>query len=136
VEFARRRAEETGVDVTFFEQDATDGWLPGGFDLVCSSLFLHHLSDVQAVAFLRRLRAAGKAIMVQDLLRTRLGYFLALSTTKVLTRSPVVHVDGPRSVRAAFSIPEVAELASSAGLGDARIERCWPERFSLFWEGT
>jgi hypothetical protein len=136
VEFAAERARKVGLEVRFFQHDAGDGALPGGFDLAFSSLFLHHLSDEQAVAFLGRLRTAGKKIFVQDLLRTRLGYLMAVATTKVVTRSPVVHVDGPRSVRAAFSLEEVREMALRAGVGGARIERCWPERFSLAWEGS
>jgi hypothetical protein len=79
-------------------------------------------------------KAAGTAIFVQDLLRTRLGYLMAVATTKAITRSPVVHVDGPRSVRAAFSLEEVQDLARKAGVGGARIERCWPERFSVSWD--
>ena len=35
---------------------------------------------------------------------------------KVLTRSPIVHVDGPRSVAAAFTVEEVRRLAGQAGL--------------------
>jgi 2-polyprenyl-3-methyl-5-hydroxy-6-metoxy-1,4-benzoquinol methylase len=136
VDFATRRAREAGLEVGFFRHDAGEGELPDGFDLVCSSLFLHHLSDVDAVAFLRRLDAAGKMVMVQDLLRTRLGYLMALATTRVITRSPVVHVDGPRSVRAAFSLGEVKELARAAGVEGPSIERCWPERFSMTWEGA
>jgi 2-polyprenyl-3-methyl-5-hydroxy-6-metoxy-1,4-benzoquinol methylase len=136
VEFAARRARESGLEVGFFQHDAIGDELPDEFDLVCSSLFLHHLSDTEAAGFLRRLDAAGTSIFVQDLLRTRLGYLMALAMTKLVTRSPVVHVDGPRSVRAAFTLPEVGGLAQEAELEGARIERCWPERFSMAWKGS
>ena len=101
--------------MTFHQIDATTGALPGGFDLVYSSLFLHHLSDDEAAAFLKRLGGAGRAVLVQDLLRTRLGYLLALVAGRVLTRSPVVKEDGPRSVKAAFSLDEVRDLTSKLG---------------------
>ena len=133
LEYAAKSAERRGLKVRFFQHDALEKKLPGGFDLVSSSLFLHHLSDSDSVAFLRDLAAVGRAILVQDLLRTRMGYLLALSTVRVITRSQVVRADGPRSVRAAFSLPEVEHLALRAGLEGARIERCWPERFSLSW---
>jgi 2-polyprenyl-3-methyl-5-hydroxy-6-metoxy-1,4-benzoquinol methylase len=133
VEFAAKSAQRRGLEVRFFQHDALEKELPGGFDLVSSSLFLHHLSDSDSVAFLRDLAAVGQAVLVQDLLRTRMGYLLALSTVRVITRSRVVRADGPRSVRAAYSLPEVERLASRAGLEGARIERCWPERFSLSW---
>ena len=136
LDFARSRAEETGVEVAFHLVDAITEALPGGFDLVYSSLFLHHLSDDEAAGFLRRLAGAGRAVLVQDLLRTRLGLFLALAAGHVLTRSPVVMTDGPRSVRAAFSLEEVRDLASRAALRGAFIETCWPERFALFWKAS
>jgi 2-polyprenyl-3-methyl-5-hydroxy-6-metoxy-1,4-benzoquinol methylase len=136
IEHATQKALEVGLDVVFFQHDAAKGALPAGFDLVCSSLFLHHLSNPEAAAFLRRLDASGKTIFVQDLLRSRLGYWMAVVATKVVTRSPVVHVDGPRSVRAAFSLGEIRQMIREAGLEGARIERCWPERFSMTWEGS
>ena len=136
IEYANQRAREANLDVGFFLHDATNSAIPAVFDLVCSSLFLHHLSNREAAAFLRRLDASGKTIFVQDLLRSRLGYLMALAATKAVTRSPVVHVDGPRSVRAAFSLGEIREAVRVAGLEGAKIERCWPERFSLAWEGS
>jgi len=132
--FAKERARERGLDVEFFQRDVMAGPLPGGFDLVCSSLFLHHLSDQEAVVFFGNLAGSGRATLVQDLLRTHLGYLLAMATVRVVTRSRVVRMDGPLSVRAAFSLSEVESFAQRAGLLGARVERCWPERFTLFWE--
>jgi 2-polyprenyl-3-methyl-5-hydroxy-6-metoxy-1,4-benzoquinol methylase len=136
VEYAEQAAGRLGLEVGFFQHDALAGPPPGEYDLVCSSLFLHHLSGEEAAGFLRTLGSAGAAVLVQDLLRTRLGYFMALTTTRVVTRSGVVHVDGPRSVRAAFSMGEIHEMAGQAGLRRPKLDRCWPERFCLFWEGS
>ena len=136
VDFARGRAEERGVNAEFFQHDATTGELPSGFDLVCSSLFLHHLSEEEVKGFLERLAKAGRVILVQDLLRTRLGYLMAEATVRVVTRSRVVRVDGPQSVRAAFTLAEARNLARDAGLTGARVAKCWPERFSLHWEAV
>jgi hypothetical protein len=122
--------------VTFLQRDVLVGELPEGFDLVCSSLFLHHLSNQEAVALLRNMAVAGRAVLVQDLLRTRIGFLMALATVRVVTRSRIVRVDGPRSVRAAFTPSEVRALAAEAGLEGARLEACWPERFILKWEPT
>jgi 2-polyprenyl-3-methyl-5-hydroxy-6-metoxy-1,4-benzoquinol methylase len=135
LEFARTRAESRGADVRFFLHDATESELPGEFDLVTSSLFLHHLGNAEATEVLANFGRAGRNVLVQDLRRTTLGYLLAMGSLRVLTGSNVVRVDGPRSVRAAFSLPEVRELAHAAGLTGARINRCWPQRFSLIWEG-
>ena len=136
LEWAAEKADSRGLEVEFFPRDAVAEELPGGYDLVSSSLFLHHLSDSDSVAFLRNLAKAGRVGLVQDLLRTRIGYLLAMSTVHVVTRSRVVRADGPRSVRAAYSLSEVEDLARRARMEGARIQRCWPERFSLSWQAS
>jgi hypothetical protein len=120
--------------VRFFEIDATESELPGEYDVVCCSLFLHHLRDEQAIDLLRRLAAsAQRLVLVQDLVRSRTGYVLAQLATRTLTRSQVVRVDALRSVRSAFTLTEMKAIAERAGLAGARLKRCWPERFSLVW---
>jgi 2-polyprenyl-3-methyl-5-hydroxy-6-metoxy-1,4-benzoquinol methylase len=135
VAFASERARRLDVDVEFFQHDATAGNLPSGYDLVYSSLFLHHLSDEEAPVLLSNMGRAGRAVVVQDLLRTRLGYLMATTAVKLLTRSRVVWTDGPRSVRAAFSLREMQAMCRRAGLRNPTLSRCWPERFSLRWGG-
>jgi SAM-dependent methyltransferase len=133
VAHARERARRERTEVHFFELDAVRSPLPNGYDIVCSSLFLHHLTEEEVVEVLARMAEAGKALILQDLLRTRTGYCLAWWTLRLVSRSPVAHVDGPRSVQASFRIPEVAALARKAGLDGVRIVRGWPQRFTLYW---
>jgi 2-polyprenyl-3-methyl-5-hydroxy-6-metoxy-1,4-benzoquinol methylase len=130
---AREQASREGVDVTFFELDALGSPIPSGYDLVCSTLFLHHLTEDEVVGLLTGMARAGRTLLVQDLLRTRAGYWLAWSTLRLLSRSRVAQVDGPRSVLAAFRLSEMVAMARRAGLSGARILPCWPQRFSLFW---
>ena len=132
---ARREAERRGVAAEFFARDVLAEGLPGGYDLVCSSLFHHHLSNEDAVDLLRSMAEAGHRVLVQDLLRGTLGYVLAWSGLRLLSRSEVARVDGPRSVRAAFTLSEVRALAAEAGYVGAVIRRGWPERFILSWRG-
>src|SRR5436305_8931277 len=104
LDHARRRAAAAGVAVAFARRDALADPLSGGFDVVTSSLFLHHLTDEQAVELSRRMAAATtRLLLVNDLRRARRGWLLAAAACRLLTRSPVVHVDGPRSVAAAFT---------------------------------
>jgi SAM-dependent methyltransferase len=135
LEYARALAARAGVrDVTFAIHDVEREPLPGGFDVLVCSLFLHHLDDDGAVALLRRMReAASRRVVVSDLRRTRLGYLYALVGCRLLSRSHVFHVDGPRSVEAAFTDDEVRQLAARAGLAGARVARRWPQRFLLTW---
>ena len=136
LEHARGAAARWGLAANFLERDVVSEGLPGGYDLVCSSLFHHHLSDEDAVDLLRGMADAGQRVLVQDLLRGTLGYVLAWSGLRFLSRSEVARVDGPLSVRAAFSLPEVRTMAAEAGLTGAVIRRGWPERFILRWSGA
>ena len=102
------------------------------FDIVYCCLFLHHFTEQQAVEVLARMKQlALMSVLVDDLLRTRLGYALAHIGCQLLTRSPVVHFDGPQSVRAAFTISEARDMAAQAGLGPCSVHRHWPERYLL-----
>lgn len=137
IAFARRRAYRSGTDVRFFVLDTGTQALPTGYHVLTAGLFLHHLSDEEAVSLLRRMAAAAeRAVIVDDLRRSRRGLWLASLATRMLTRSHVVHVDGPRSVRAAFTSDELGRLAVRAGLTGAEIVPHWPERHLLAWQRT
>lgn len=131
VEFATCAAARAGLDVRYFECDVLTDGLPGDYDAVICSLFLHHLDRPEAVALLSHMRSAARLVLVCDLRRSRLGYVLAWSGARLLSRSRVVHVDGPLSVRGAWTIAEARELADEAGLAGARFTRHWPQRFLL-----
>ena len=76
--FARGLAARRGAGVTFFRLDALRDPIPQGYDVIACSLFLHHLDEDDAVALLRAMAdAAGRGVLVNDLERTRAGYWLA-----------------------------------------------------------
>lgn len=132
VTFARRRAKQAGAAIEFFEHDALAGPLPAGYDAVICTLFFHHLSDAKAGELLRGMTAAAKHLtVVCDLVRSPSAWLLTCGLTRLLVRSSVVHVDGPLSIRAAFSVAEVRELARQAGLTGYELRRNWPFRFVL-----
>jgi 2-polyprenyl-3-methyl-5-hydroxy-6-metoxy-1,4-benzoquinol methylase len=134
VAHAQAAADALGADVRFFVHDVLAGVVPSGYDAITCSLFLHHLDDITACEFLRRMAsAAGQVVLVNDLSRGLAGLILAHVATRVLTRSDVVHVDGPRSVEAAFTPGEARELAARAGLNGAVVARRWPFRWLLTW---
>jgi 2-polyprenyl-3-methyl-5-hydroxy-6-metoxy-1,4-benzoquinol methylase len=137
VAHARRRAAAAGVRAVFFARDVLADGLPDGFDFVTCSLFLHHLDEPDAVAMLWSMgRAAGSLGLVSDLRRTRTGYAMAYLVTRAISRSRVVHVDGPLSVRGAFTTEEARRLAGEAGLSwRAEVRATWPQRFLMSIEG-
>lgn len=141
---SRRAAELSGngserlsfeVRNLFDELKRIDGEPP--YDIVYCTLLLHHFTDADAVKILSAMRQlARRAVIVDDLQRTRLGWLLAVAGCHLLSRSPVVHFDGPQSVRAAFSTREALELAEAADLRGAKLRRHWPERYLLCWEAS
>ena len=134
VSFAAQAAEDAHLPVRFFRLDALNDALPEDYDIVMCSLFLHHLADDEAIGLLRKMAGAARSmILVNDLRRSALGYSLAWVGCRMLSRSSIVHNDGPASVQSAFRLSEVRSLADRAGLHGARLERRWPQRFLLNW---
>ena len=134
VRIAELNASKAGETVRFFRLDAVQDRIPGEYDVVMCSLFLHHLEAEHVVEVLYKMRsAARRLLLVSDLNRTRAGYLLAWAATRLFTRSPVVRTDALLSVRAAFEIEEMELLAEEAGLRGAKIRPSWPCRFQLEW---
>ena len=137
VRYAQSRANALGSPVRFFVLDALSEALPAGYDVVSCSLFLHHLAESDAVVLLGRMAAAARhLILIDDLVRSRWGYLLALVGCHVLSGSRVVHFDGPVSVAGAFTPSEILLLMERAGLRGATLTRHWPQRFLLTWKAS
>lgn len=134
VAYARQCAVAVGIDAEFFTLDALSAPIPPGYDIIISSLFLHHLDEEQAVQVLQGMaRATGRLVLVHDLVRRPAGLALAYVGTRLCSASPVVRHDGPQSVRAAFTLEEVSALARRAGLVGATVVPRWPCRYLLIW---
>jgi 2-polyprenyl-3-methyl-5-hydroxy-6-metoxy-1,4-benzoquinol methylase len=134
VETATRSATKEGAAARFFTHDALRDPLPEGYDVVTCSLFLHHLSETDAVTLLRRMAAAaGSLVLVNDLARSRFNYLAVWAACRILSRSPVVRFDGPASVRSAFTPAEALALADEAGLHGATVRGRFPCRYLLQW---
>lgn len=134
VETATHAAAQAQLPVTFFSHDILAEPLAQSFDIVICSLFLHHLDQTDALLLLQRMRdATSRLLMVNDLVRSPWNYALVWLTSRMLSRSPVVHFDGPASVRSAFTLAEARTLAEEAGLSGVRVHDRFPCRFLLVW---
>jgi 2-polyprenyl-3-methyl-5-hydroxy-6-metoxy-1,4-benzoquinol methylase len=135
IDYADKHARDSRAAVRFYRLDALRDPIPGGYDALTCSLFLHHLDEPVAIELLRRMGSAtNRMILVNDLARSRFGLILAQIGTQILSRSDVVHTDGPRSVRGAFTPDEALTMAERAGLHGATVSRRWPARYLLAWE--
>ncbi|MCA9059466.1 MAG: methyltransferase domain-containing protein [Planctomycetaceae bacterium] len=134
IRYARDNAAAAGAaNVTFTQRDVlTNPPSENSYDVVMCTLFLHHLEESDAVRLLRTMcTAARQRVLVDDLRRTALGYWMAWIGTRLLTRCPIVHVDGPLSVAGAFTVAEARELATAAGCVRIGCLTHWPQRFLL-----
>ncbi len=130
--WARERADALEIPLDSFMVDICEQDIPDHFQIVTSSLFLHHLDREQAQVVLRRMSDAASSLMlVNDLDRSVLGYCAAFAVSQLLTRSPIVHTDAPRSVRAAYTKQEAIQMAATAGLPNVQARRCRPFRWQL-----
>src|SRR5262249_8788440 len=87
---AARAAKAAGFSARFFHLYALSEPLPEGFDIVTCSLFLHHLAEDDAVVLLEKMAGAARStIVINDLLRSRIGHAVAWAGCRLLSRSPI-----------------------------------------------
>lgn len=135
LQLARRAAVAAGVELELHQVDVLQQTLPVRADVVMCSLFLHHFQTSQILQILGSFRrSADSQVIIEDLVRSRQAYWLCQLGVRLLTRSHVVRVDGPLSVRAGFRESELRRLLEQAEMGDAKIERCWPQRLLIEWQ--
>lgn len=102
------------------------------YDVILSSLFTHHLSNLQVVGFLRWMeRHSVRGWFINDLLRHPLPYhgFRAISAAFGWHR--FVRHDGPVSIARAFRRSEWTALLAEAGVVGAGIELWTPFRLCI-----
>jgi 2-polyprenyl-3-methyl-5-hydroxy-6-metoxy-1,4-benzoquinol methylase len=135
VAYAQARARRHTASIDFRVCDVLREPLPGEYDVIVSSLFLHHLDPEEAVLLLRKMaQCARGCVLINDLVRSTTGYLLAVVGTRFLSTSKVVHVDGPISVQSAFTVAEARQLAAQAGLKPVNVRHRWPYRYLLVWK--
>lgn len=87
------------------------------FDVVHSSLLLHHLDPDAAVAALAEMRrVARRGVVTNDLHRGMWPFVATATTVLALGRSRVTRADGITSARRAHSLAELDTLHAEAGL--------------------
>lgn len=85
------------------------------FDVVGSSLFVHHLEPGEVVRFVAdALRVARHAVIINDLRRS-FWHLLAAQAGALIYRSRITRADAPASVRRAYTPEEMRALLKQAG---------------------
>ena len=140
VDFARKAGAEVEIDAVDFQASTIEvarklsvgfpeiGYHCGdihhfgderSYDIVLFSLALHHFSNDEAVALLRRCRALSREkVLVADLCRSRFAKFGVDLLTSTVFREAMTRNDARASVERSFSFQELDHLAREAGWRD------------------
>jgi SAM-dependent methyltransferase len=91
--------------------------------LVISSLFTHHLDEVQIVEFIRWMEDhAQLGWFISDLSRAPVPYYLFRAFAKLARLHRFVQYDGPVSIARSFVAADWERMCSAAGLGKESVE--------------
>jgi ubiquinone/menaquinone biosynthesis C-methylase UbiE len=95
----------------------------GSFDVVGSSLFLHHLEPDQIVRFINEaLRVCRYAVIVNDLRRDPIHLATAYAGAAIY-RSRITRNDAPASVRGAYTPEEMRGILQRTKAGNVEFSR-------------
>ena len=109
-------------------------WADRSIDIVICSNFLHHLDSASALRALKEMRRVARVgVVVVDLRRNRAAWGLVWLATHLITRNRLTRHDGPLSVERAFTVDELAAMATEAGLAGAHVRAVGPARIVLRW---
>jgi ubiquinone/menaquinone biosynthesis C-methylase UbiE len=102
------------------------------FDIVIGTLFYHHFTDEQLIAFFSRLKKqAAIGFLINDIHRHSLAYYSIKLLTSLFSRSSMVKYDAPLSVLRAFSREELSNILRSAGIENFTIKWKWAFRWQV-----
>lgn len=86
-------------------------------DIVCCSLFCHHLSDNEIIGLFTYFREkATTGFVINDLQRSRTAYYSAWLFTRLFNGTLLAKNDGPVSVLRAFKESELKRLLEKANI--------------------
>jgi ubiquinone/menaquinone biosynthesis C-methylase UbiE len=102
-------------------------------DVTACCLFLHHLEPPEVCRFLQEAcRVSRVAVLINDLERTRVHYWLA-QLNCCIDPSRISRHDGPASVRRAYTCSELREILARTGVR-FEIERAFLYRLgAVLW---
>ncbi|MEZ4886926.1 MAG: methyltransferase domain-containing protein [Chitinophagales bacterium] len=102
------------------------------FDIVICSLFLHHFTEEELLVFLTKCKNAKvKALLVNDLQRHWMPYYLFKLVCGVFGASKMTREDGLLSIRKAFTKSEFEQLIQKTGIKEYNLQWKWAFRYQL-----
>ncbi|MBC7946456.1 MAG: methyltransferase domain-containing protein [Chitinophagaceae bacterium] len=106
-------------------------------DIIFSSLFCHHFTDVQLVDMMKWLRQnTNTGFFINDLHRHWLAYYLIKYITRIFSRSYLVRNDASLSVARSFRKGDWQRYLQEAGIDEYDIRWKWAFRFLVTVRNT
>jgi 2-polyprenyl-3-methyl-5-hydroxy-6-metoxy-1,4-benzoquinol methylase len=101
-------------------------------DIILATLVCHHLSDEELIIFLRQMYlATHKTVIINDLHRHPLAYYLYGFISPILFRNRLITHDGLISIQRGFTRSEWKSLLKQAGINRYKLKWCFPFRWQL-----
>ncbi len=118
-------------DITYLQMNIfSDEFKELHYDIVLSTLFLHHLNDEEILDKLYLLKGqASTGIVVNDLHRNKLAYFL-FSVISFFINNKIIRNDGLVSIRRGFKKEELQYFADQLQL---KSDITWKWAFRYQW---
>jgi 2-polyprenyl-3-methyl-5-hydroxy-6-metoxy-1,4-benzoquinol methylase len=130
IEYANELSEDFN-ELTFQTEDIfSDDFKKREFDIVLSTLFLHHFKEEQLVSFLTStLKQTKKAIIVNDLHRHKLAYYLFMLLSLFIKNKMIIN-DGLISVLRGFKRKDLVAISRKINV---QPQISWKWAFRFLW---
>jgi 2-polyprenyl-3-methyl-5-hydroxy-6-metoxy-1,4-benzoquinol methylase len=102
------------------------------FDVVTGTLFFHHFTNTELVAFLKQLKKqTSVGLIINDIHRHWFSYYSIKWLTQLFSKSIMVKHDAPQSVLRAFSKDELLQVLRLSEISHFRIKWRWAFRWQV-----
>ncbi len=128
---AAKASTPEAMNIRYLAGDYAD--LAGeGWDVILSSLVVHHMSHDQLILFLRFMEHEGRmGWHINDLHRHGFAYFGYPLLARIMGWHRIVREDGQLSIARSYRPAEWPPLLAEAGINEARAVRIFPFRLCV-----
>jgi ubiquinone/menaquinone biosynthesis C-methylase UbiE len=136
IEYARKHSKDYPEITWMVENVFSESYRSLKVDVVMCTLFAHHIKDQDLVRlFSICQKQASIGLVINDLHRHWLAYYLIKWLTLAFSKSEMVKNDAPLSVARSFQKKELAHLLLEGGFTDIQIDWRWAFRWQVVAKG-
>ncbi|MEM7374574.1 MAG: methyltransferase domain-containing protein [Bacteroidota bacterium] len=132
IDWARNQSGHS-PDIDYVCANVFDNNIPWqSYQIVHCGLFFHHFSEQEQLQLLNRWREAGvKMVLINDLQRHWLPYFLFQIVSTLLGFTPMAKTDGALSIQRGFTRKELTHLMKQYSPRYSRCRWRWAFQYQL-----